>query len=644
MCGISGIINLNGEKIDLGAVIRMNNSLIHRGPDSEGYLLCCDTGSRARFFRSKQELMNNSSDYDKQNICIAHRRLSIIDIENGAQPMANEDGTVWVVFNGQIYNYKEIWQDLESKGHIFKTDHSDTEVIVHAWEEWGRDCLKKFNGMFAFVILDLRRDVLFLARDRVGIKPLYFYRDDNRFIFASELKSIVRSGLAGRELDPSAVADYFRYGYVPSPKAIVKNVSKLKPAHYVFSSLRKDKFTVEQTPYWDLSFNPDYSIKEEEWIRLLEDRISQAVRIQMVSDVPIGLLLSGGIDSSIVALCMHKATRKAVKTFSIGFRESKFDETLYARKVAAKFHTDHYEEVLTRESLDSFGKLVSFYDEPFADSSAIPMYYISKLARKHVVVALSGDGGDEGFAGYERYSKAIHYKSTIDLFPSRLRNIFFKPADKLMPDHIKGKGFIKRMILGPMARYDYIMTQFDGTGLFTFDFCKSIGAGYRNRLLDSYWHKQKNRDYLTLMQYVDTKTYLPDDILVKVDRASMAVSLEVRVPLLDHNILELAAKMPAEMKMRGSIKKFALKKILSKSFDSDFINRKKMGFAVPVADWFKGDWAGFVKETVLKDNDIFNKKYLTDLLSSHGRGLRNLGGRIYAVLFFKLWRQALNAS
>lgn len=644
MCAISGIINLNGEKVDLDAVFRMSDSLVHRGPDSEGYLLGSYERQKARFFRSKPELRFASADLDKQNICIAHRRLSIIDIENGMQPMANEDGTVWVAFNGQIYNYREIWHDLESMGHVFKTDHSDTEVIVHAWEEWGSDCLKKFNGMFAFAVLDLRQGILFLARDRIGIKPLYLYFDNNRIIFASELKGILRTGSVSSELDSSAVADYFRYGYVPSPKAILKNVSKLKPAHYISYSLRKDNFTVEQTPYWDISFSPDYSVKEEEWIRLLEDKISRAVKMQMMSDVPLGLLLSGGIDSSIVALYMHNASRGRVKTFSIGFEESKFNETSYARKVAAKFHTEHYEEVLTRESLDSFGKIVSFYDEPFADSSAIPMYYISKLARKYVVVALSGDGGDEGFAGYERYSKAIQYNNTIDLLPRRLRNALFKPWDKIMPDHIKGKGFLKRMISGPAARYDYMMTQFDNPGLFTLDFRKSIGITYQDNILDYSWHAQAHKDYLALMQYADTKTYLPDDILVKVDRASMAVSLEVRVPLLDHNILELAAKMPTEMKIRGSIKKFALKKILSKSFDEDFINRKKMGFAVPVADWFKGDWAGYVRDVVLSDNDIFDKKYLKALLSSHGNGIRNLGGRIYTVLFFKLWRQGLNAS
>ena len=636
MCGILGIINFNDTVKETASLYRMGESLRHRGPDGEGYLLINRRDLSARAFYSKEALLDCKEDAD---ICLAHRRLSIIDIDYGTQPMSNEDGKVWVVFNGQIYNYKELWDELESLGHKFKTDHSDTEVLVHAWEEWQEKCLERLNGMFAFAIIDLKRSKLFLARDRVGIKPLFVFHDKkNRFMFASELKALASDPAFPRKLDPAAVADYFRFGYVPSPKAIFENCYKLKPAHYILTSLDKDNFNIEQKEYWDLKYEPDYSMDEERWADLLEEKIYGAVKRQLISDVPIGLLLSGGVDSTIVALFMSKANKSGINTFSIGFEESGFDETPYAQQVADKFRTEHRKEMVGIDSIQALGVLTSLYDEPFSDPSAIPTYYLSKLARRHVTVALSGDGGDEGFGGYERYERALFYQGTMGLIPQPLREAVFSPVDRIFPENVKGKGLLRRVLADPESRYKSFLTQFDTQELFSKDFMEKIDSGYENPFFSDYFNKNIGNGYLDRMQYTDMKTYLPEDVLTKVDRASMASSLEVRVPLLDHTILEIAGAIPQEMRLKGRTTKFILRKILSRYFDAQFVDRKKMGFGVPVGAWIKTDWWDFVQDAVLNDADgIFNKKYVDELVSSHKQGLRNMGGRIYTLLFFKLW-------
>jgi len=636
VCGILGIINFKGPIKDSASIYRMSETLRHRGPDGEGYLFADGRTSSARAFYSKKGMLGFKEDAD---ICFAHRRLSILDIENGGQPMANEDGKVWAVFNGQIYNYKELWLELESLGHKFKTDHSDTEVIVHAWEEWQEKCVDRFNGMFAFAIIDLRRSKLFLARDRVGIKPLFIFHDKgNRFMFASELKALMSDPAIPKKLDSFAVADYFRFGYVPSPKAIFENCYKLKPGHYISTPLGKDSFNIEQKEYWDLKYAPDYSMTEEKWADLLEERIYAAVKGQLISDVPIGLLLSGGVDSTVVALFMNKANKNKINTFSIGFSESGFDETYYARQVADKFNTEHREERVTIDSVQVLNALTSLYDEPFSDPSAIPTYYLSRLARRNVTVALSGDGGDEGFGGYERYERALFYNSTIDPVPHSLRKALLKPIDSIFSENMKGKGFLRRAMGNPESRYKDFMTQFDTQDLFSEDFINKVGRDYEDPFFADKFKKNSRDGYLTQMQYTDTKTYLPEDVLTKVDRASMASSLEVRVPLLDHTILELAATMPAEMKLRGRTTKYILRKILTRHFEPQFVNRKKMGFGVPIGEWIRKDWYDFVLEAVFSDEDrIFDKKYINALVASHKQGLRNMGGKIYTLLFFKMW-------
>ncbi|MBI4687017.1 MAG: asparagine synthase (glutamine-hydrolyzing) [Nitrospirae bacterium] len=620
MCGIAGIIDISSTP-ERSLIERMCRVMKHRGPDGEGY-------------------------YTDNNAALGHRRLSIIDLEGGKQPMSNEDGTIWITFNGEIYNFSEIKDELSRKGHRFKT-RSDTETIIHAYEEYGEECVKKFRGMFAFGLWDSKRKILFIARDRLGKKPLYYYNDDKKIIFASELKAVLQDRSINREFDRAALVDYLTYNYIPFPETIFKDIYKLPPGHYMTVDVESDlSLTIKQ--YWDIQYNPDYSVSEDEWAERLREKLKEAVKIRLISDVPLGAFLSGGIDSSAVVSLMSMVQGSRVKTFSIGFKEEEFSELRYAREVADKFGTEHIEMIVEPDAIEMLPALSWEFDEPFADSSAIPTYYVSKMAREHVTVILSGDGGDETFAGYRRYQWARDMQRH-DWMPACLKKMLFGFPASVLPEGVKGKGMLEHLSKDPFERFAGLNTFSDKHYLKSL-LHRDVLAGVQqnsNGKLPDYTYLRKfydgcnSKDYLTRIQYTDTKTYLAEDILTKVDRASMLCSLETRAPLLDHEVVELVASVPASLKIKDGETKYILKKAMTSILPDSILYRKKMGFGVPLVHWFKNDLTGYARETLLskgaKERGIFNPDYIEGMLNSHQKTGRDLSARIWALLFFEHW-------
>lgn len=620
MCGIIGILNANGEPVDRGNILSMAAVMSHRGPDGEGAY--CDGP-----------------------VGLAHRRLSIIDLSGGTQPMSNEDGSVWITFNGEIYNFPDLKRDLEAKGHRFRTK-SDTEAIVHAYEEYGPDCVKRLRGMFAFGIWDARKRRLFLARDRMGKKPLHYFSDGKKFIFASEIKAIVQDRQVPREIDPDALVDYFTHLYIPFPRTIFRSVRKLPPGHWMTVSFEtaagRSSLGIDQRPYWDLRYSPDASMSEQDWVEGLREKINEAVRVRLMSDVPLGAFLSGGVDSSAVVAAMAAAQAGPVKTFSVGFEEEDFSEIEYARAIARRFGTDHHEEVVRPDAVDLLPKLAWEFDEPFADSSAIPTYHVSRMARQHVTVALSGDGGDETFAGYKRYAWADGL-SRWDFLPSFVRRAAFGWPSALMPQGMRGKGALRNMSMGPYERYRSLITH-DEPGyldrLLTADVKVQMRAD-GDDLFKQFYGRFPDADYLTRLQYLDTKTYLAEDILTKVDRTSMLCSLETRAPLLDHELQEYVARMPASLKLFAGEKKYIFRRAMRGVLPDEILDRPKMGFAVPLGKWFKKDLDSFARETLLgptaRERGIFDPRFVEKVLDDHQKKTRDLSARIWSLLFFEQW-------
>jgi asparagine synthase (glutamine-hydrolysing) len=599
MCGIAGIIDLSRTP-ERSLIQSMCRVMSHRGPDGEGY-------------------------YVDGPAALGHRRLSIIDLSGGAQPISNEDGTLWLTFNGEIYNFQSLRDDLLARGHIFRT-RSDSEAIVHAYEEYGHGCLDRLRGMFAFAIWDASKKELFAARDRLGKKPLYYRYAENRLLFASELKAILQDSATPRELDPRAVADYFTYHYVPFPGTIFKGIHKLPPGHFLKFSAGKGNgsSSLEVRRYWDVKYEPDYSLTEEDWVEAIRKKLEEAVRIRLVSDVPLGAFLSGGIDSSAVVAMMSRAGARPLNTFSIGFKEKDFSETGYARAISERFGTTHHEMIVEPDAVEILPELAWDFDEPFADVSAVPTYYVSKMARKHVTVILSGDGGDEVFAGYRRYLWA-NKMTRYDLVPSSMKRIVFGAPSALMPDGMRGKGMLRHLSKDPFQRYAGLNTHADSAylnGLLS----DALLSELKGLELPGYWNIRRfydaiDGDYLSKIQYADTKTYLAEDILTKVDRASMLNSLETRAPLLDHELVELAARIPSAMKIKKNETKYMLKKAMSGILPDEILYRKKMGFGVPLVHWFKKDLNGYAREVLLsgqaRERGLFNPGYIEGMLEVH---------------------------
>ena len=621
MCGIAGIYHIKTfEPVREDLLKAMTDALVHRGPDDEGF-------------------------YCSGPIGLGHRRLSIIDLADGHQPMTNEDRTVWVVFNGEIYNFTELHGFLESKGHRFQT-RSDTEVIVHLYEEMGESCFGELRGMFSIAIWDDRKKKLILARDRVGKKPLYYYHDGSKLLFASEIKAILQVPGISRDIDIEALSDYFSFLYVPAPKSIFKKIRKVLPGHYVVASPNG----LRETQYWDLSFAKTEELTEEKWCEKLSEALHEAVKIRLMSEVPLGAFLSGGVDSSSVVAMMQKTIGSPVVTSSIGFEEKEFNELPYARSVSSYFGTDHHEQMVRPDAVAVLQKLVWHYDEPFADSSAVPTYYVSKVARQHVTVALSGDGGDENFAGYRRYYFDQRENYIRNWLPAGVRQPVFGalaslyPKADWAPQIFRGKATFQNLARSPIDAYfrSVAACQSELKGeLLHGDIQRQLADYDSVNVLREYYNKADTDDLLSKVQYVDIKTYLTDDILAKVDRASMAVSLEVRAPILDHKFMELAARIPSTLKLRGLNGKYIFKKMLEQRLPQAIVRRPKMGFAVPLARWFRGELKDMAYDVIVgsKADDLLQPNTVARIWAEHQGGFRDRSTELWTLLMFRLWQR-----
>jgi asparagine synthase (glutamine-hydrolysing) len=618
MCGITGKAFFDTSRdIHQGELKEMADSIRHRGPDDEGF-------------------------YIDKNIGLGFRRLSIIDLKSGHQPLSNEDGTVWIVFNGEIYNYKELQQDLIKQGHVFQTN-CDTETIVHLYEQHGTDCLKYLRGMFAFAIWDSRKQQLFCARDRFGIKPFYYYIDDSKFVFGSEIKAILKSEGIDKTLSYEALDSYFAFKYITNDLSIYEKIKKLKPAHYLLLTF-KNQVKIEIHRYWEIEFNPDFSKSEAQWLDEIENNFSDTVKRHMISDVPFGAFLSGGIDSSSVVAMMAENSSQPIKTFSIGFKHEASNELKYAQEIAKKYGCEHQEQIIEPESISLLPLMVSAFDEPFADSSAIPTYFVSKLARERVTVALSGDGGDELFAGYTSYTKFKKLHLSPFNFNSPAANkLIWGNFHKVIPPSVKGKGLIyflsqdKKYLGAYMSEWTKEERQ-----KLILDNAPSIDYAHASELYkEKILNEGGDRDFISNLQYLDLKTYMVDDILKKVDRASMMNSLEVRVPFLDHKFAELTFRIPSNLKLKGNDKKYILKKSMSKYLPGNILNHPKQGFGVPLSLWFKKDLKEYINDSLLSQNPLLSKyldkSYVRETILDNRKGGRDFSSKIWSLLFFEEW-------
>ncbi|MFZ6645825.1 XrtA/PEP-CTERM system amidotransferase [Undibacterium sp. TJN25] len=622
MCGIVGIFDTRGEReIDRAVLHRMNESQHHRGPD-EGDL------------------------YLEHGLGFGHRRLSVIDIATGQQPLFNANNTVGVVFNGEIYNYLELMDELTKLGHVFRT-RSDTEVIVYAWLQWGEDCVHHFRGMFAFALWDRNKQTMFLGRDHVGVKPMFYsLLPDGHFVFGSELKSLMTFPALSRKLNPSAVEDYFAYGYIPEPKTIFHQAFKLCPGHTI--TLKIGDTAIHQKKFWDIPFQPAPAMSEQDTEHELIARLRDSVKSQLKAEVPLGAFLSGGVDSSAVVAMMAEQAPEAVNTCSISFNDPRYDESTFANQVAQRYKTTHHAETVGMNDYGLIDTLAHLYDEPYADSSAIPTYRVCQLARKRVTVALSGDGGDENFAGYRRYRYAMGEQKVRSLLPSALRKPIFGTLGKYYPKADWAPQMFRAKTTFEALSRDIVEGYFHGVSIMPDRVRKQLFSTQFQTELQGYQAVQVMREHaanaptddpLSLLQYLDFKTYLPGDILTKVDRASMAHSLEVRVPLLDHEFVEWVSSLPPEMKLHGGEGKYIFKKSLKPYLSDDILYRAKKGFSIPVADWLRGPLRAKVREAVfsplLLDTGIFNETYLRHMVEQHESGLKDYSASLWSVLMFE---------
>ncbi len=622
MCGIAGLFDFVGHsEFDRNLLEAMNQSQFHRGPDEGGQFL-------------------------EAGVALAHRRLSIIDLSSGQQPMHSADGRVCVVYNGEIYNFGELARELKQCGYQFRT-RCDTEVILYAWQEWGEACVQRFRGMFAFALYDKTRQCLFLARDRLGVKPLFFSVLDGRTLaFGSELKVLKAHPRLSRTLDPQAVEDYFALGYIPEPKTIYRDVFKLRPGHTLL--IQRGKPVPAQHEYWDVPFAPVAVGSQEDLCVELFARLREAVDIRLVAEVPLGAFLSGGVDSSAVVAAMAQLQDAPVNTCAIGFDVPQFNETDFARQVAQRYGTNHLERIVASDDFDLLDTLAGLYDEPYADSSAIPTYRVCQLARERVTVALSGDGGDENFAGYRRYRWHMHEERLRRVLPLGIRKPVFAALGRLYPKLdwaprvFRAKTTFEALARNSVEAYLHsvsLTSEEQRNAMFSPALQREL-QGYRAVETFAY-HAQRSPtdDPLSLIQYLDMKTYLVGDILTKVDRASMAHALEVRVPLLDHKFVEWVSGLPVNYKLRGQEGKYILKKALEPHLPRDVLYRPKMGFGVPLGKWFRGPLRQRLRESLLEgglaQTGLFNQRYLEKLVDDHQSGLREYSAPLWALMMFQ---------
>lgn len=622
MCGITGIFDTRGARpVDPRALERMNASQVHRGPD-EG------------------------SVHIEPGVGLGHRRLSIIDVATGQQPLFNEDGSVVVVFNGEIYNYQDLIPELQAAGHVFHT-RSDTEVIVHAWEQWGEACVQRFRGMFAFALWDRNRQTFFMARDRLGVKPMFYaVLPDGMLLFGSELKSLMAHGGLGKDIDPLALEDYFALGYVPEPRTIYRGARKLPPAHTLV--IRRGEPLSEPREFWDVRFTLDARISEAEACEELRRRLTESVKLRMIAEVPLGAFLSGGVDSSAVVAAMAGLSGGPVNTCSIGFDVPQYNESEFAKMVADRYRTNHHLQVVKSDDFDLIDTLARLYDEPYADSSAIPTYRVCQLARQQVTVALSGDGGDEVFGGYRRYRLHMNGERMRSALPQGLRGPLFGflgrvyPKVEWAPRMFRAKTTLEGIARSSVEAYFHsvsVIRDAQRTALYSPEFRRQLGGYRAAEVFHQHAARAGTDDPLALIQYIDMHTYLVGDINTKVDRASMAHSLEVREPLMDHPLVEWAASLPSSLKLSEGNGKHVFKKAMEPMLPSEVLYRPKMGFAVPLARWFRGPLRQRVRDALLGSGPLlatgwFNKAYLNQLVSAHESGARDYSTAIWTLLMF----------
>ena len=632
MCGITGIFDTQGQRaIDPAVLQRMNDSQRHRGPD-EGSL------------------------HIEPGLGFGHRRLSIIDIATGQQPLFNEDRSVVIVFNGEIYNYQSLIPELQALGHQFHT-RSDTEVIVHAWEQWGEDCVQRLRGMFAFALWDRNRQTLFMARDRMAVKPMFYAAlEDGQLLFGSELKSLLAHGELKRDIDPLAVEEYFALGYVAEPRTIFKQARKLPPGHLLLWRRGQPKPSIKT--YWDVRFTLDNPISAEDACDELRARLEESVKLRMIAEVPLGAFLSGGVDSSAVVAMMAGVSDTPVNTCSIGFDDPAFNESAFAQTVADRYQTHHHLEVVKSDDFDLIDTLARLYDEPYADSSAIPTYRVCQLARQRVTVALSGDGGDESFGGYRRYRLHLMEERMRSALPEAVRRPLFGMLGRIYPKAdwaprvFRAKTTFEGMARTSVEAYFHSVSILRGPmreQLFSDGFRRSLAGYTAQQVFEDHADQADTEDPLALIQYLDTKTYLVGDINTKVDRASMAHSLEVREPLMDHELVEWLATLPSSLKIRGQEGKYLLKKAMEPKLPNDVLYRPKMGFAVPLARWFRGPLKARVRQAVLgkrlAETGWFNRAYLEHLVDTHQSGARDYSAPLWTLLMFEAFlRNVVDAA
>ena len=619
MCGIAGMIARPGEQVTAEQVRRMTDTLVHRGPDDEGI-------------------------HARSNVGLGMRRLSIIDLRGGAQPIYNEDRSVAVVFNGEIYNFLDLRKELEGRGHEFRT-HSDTEVIVHLYEEMGADCVTKLRGMFAIALYDEKRDALLLARDRLGKKPLFYAQRAGKLFFGSEIKALLAAAPELAEVDPEGVLQFFYFGYIPHPHSAFRDVRKLPPGH--LAEYVGGKIHVRQ--YWDVPrYGENDPGSDETCLEEMERRLAEAVRMRLISDVPLGALLSGGVDSSIVVALMARESSGPVKTYSIGFRKADFTEADYARLVAQRFSTDHHELIVDPDINEILNHLTSIMEEPFGDSSMIPTYCVSQMARQHVTVALSGDGGDELFAGYDRYLVNLR-RRRFEVIPSWVGHLYRNHVYPRLPSDVKGRKLAWNITLPARDRYldglSFMPVLHRERSLFSDEFVE-----HAQRCIDPlrqfkhYYDEAPATDELSRLMYLDTKTYLADDILTKVDRMSMATSLEMRCPILDHIFVEWVAALPVKYKFRDGTRKFLFKKLAERlGVPAQLLHRRKQGFSLPLVHWMRNELKDgllqMLREPRTMQRGYFEQESVQVILDEHFRGRRDHSGVLWMMLVFELWHR-----
>ncbi len=617
MCGILGVANSTGVPVAAEIVERMRDTMAHRGPDDVGIHI-------------------------DGNIGLGHRRLSIIDVEGGHQPMSTPDGTIYIVHNGEIYNFQTIRSELEADGVTFST-RSDTEVVLRAYEKWGPGCVERLHGIFAFGIWDSRKQRLFVARDRLGIKPLYFTSDPNLFIFASEIKAFLKHPNFDRTVDPRAVDRFFSFGYIPAPDTIFTSVKKLLPAHYLIW----ENGTIRTERYWRFEPSREESEKSNaEWTDEFRDVFQNAVSRQMVSDVPLGAFLSGGIDSSLIVWMMSRSTDEPVRTFTIGFGQDGMSETPYAKIVADRFSTKHKEFEVTPDVIDILPKLVWHLDEPFADSSALPTYYVSKITRQEVTVALSGDGGDELFAGYTRH-QGERLTRGFQALPPWARSGIIGALKKGGTKKLKRlENVLSNAELDFVTRYrnkEALSQEVNRLGLYSADFRSDVGDDDSIEQLLELAKITSDANYIDRLTVFDLEFYLPNDMLTKVDKMSMASSLEVRVPFLDETVLDIAAKIPARLKLRGFTTKYLLRRLAAEVLPAEITRRRKQGFGIPLQGWFRGQLTSYAREMLLDTQTLsrgyFDRPAIESVLDDHENDRGDHGHLIYALISFELWNR-----